>query len=69
MRANIMTMNAAPPNDFFDTLSLQVCMAFQQRRLHKQNIFFVNMFSWFVDHYGKTKAEDCKENWQQMAAD
>ncbi len=64
-----MTMNATLTNVFLDALSLQVCTAFQQRRLHKQNIFFVNMFSWFVDHYGKTKAKDCKENWQQMAAD
>ncbi len=26
------------------------------------------MFEWFVDHYGKTTAEDCEANRQRMAA-
>jgi hypothetical protein len=34
-----------------------------------QTLFFVDMFVWFVDHYRKTTAEDCKANRQQTAAD
>jgi hypothetical protein len=68
MRANIVTMNAALTDIFLDTLLLQVHAAFQQQRLCKPNIVFVDMFSWFVSHYGKTAAKDCKANRQQMAA-
>jgi hypothetical protein len=64
MRANIVTMNAALTNVFLDALLLQVCAAFQQRHLHKLNIVFVDMFSWFVNHYGKAMAKDCKAKWQ-----
>jgi hypothetical protein len=47
---------------------LQVHASFLQQRLCKTNIVFVDMFVWFADHYGKTMAEDCKANCQQMAA-
>jgi hypothetical protein len=50
MRANIVTMNAILAGVFLDALSLQVRPAFQQRRLRKPNIGFVDMFLWFVDH-------------------
>jgi hypothetical protein len=68
MRADIVTMNAALTNVFLDALLLQMRTAFQQRRLRKPNIIFVDMFLWFVDHYSKTMAKDCKANRQQMAA-
>jgi hypothetical protein len=60
-------MNAALTNIFLDTLSLQVHITFQQRHLCKPNIVFANIFLWFVDHYSKMTAEDCKANRQQMA--
>jgi hypothetical protein len=69
MRADIVTMNAILTDVFLDPLSSQVHAAFQQRRLCKLNILFINMFMWFVDHYGKTMAEDCRANQQRIAAD
>jgi hypothetical protein len=69
MQADIVTMNTALANVFLKALSLQVQASFLQQHLCKPNIIFVNMFVWFVDHYGKTAAEDCKANWQCMAAD
>jgi hypothetical protein len=67
-RADNVTMNTALANVFLEALSLQVRASFQQRRLRKPNIVFVNMFMWFVDHYNKRKAEDCKANCQCMVA-
>ncbi len=67
-RADMVTMNAALTDVFLDALSLQVCASFQQRCLRKPNIIFVNMFEWFVGHYGKTMAKDHNENRQRMAA-
>ncbi len=60
-------MIATLTNVCLDALLLQVRAAFQQWHLCKPNIVFLDMFLWFVDHYGKTKAKDCKENRQQMA--
>jgi hypothetical protein len=68
-RVDIVTMNAALTNVFLDTLSSQVPAFFQQRRLCKPNIVFVDMFKWFVGHYGKTMAEDRDVNRLCMAAD
>jgi hypothetical protein len=67
-RVDMVTMNTALANIFLKALSLQVCASFLQRRLRKLIIIFVNMFLWFVNHYGKTTAEDCKANRQHMAA-
>ncbi len=67
--ADIVTMNTTLPDIFLKALSLQVCASFQQRCLCKPNILFIDMFMWFVDHYGKTTAEDCKANCQRMADD
>jgi hypothetical protein len=69
MRADIVTMNTTLDNVFLKALSLQVHASFLQRRLCKPNIACVDMFVWFADHYGKTTAEDCKENCQRMVAD
>jgi hypothetical protein len=49
-------------------VSVGVHAAFQQGRLHKPNIVFVNMFEWFAQHYGTTTAEDRDANCQRMAA-
>jgi hypothetical protein len=68
-RADIVTMNAALTDVFFDALSLQVCTSFQQHCLRELNIVFVDMFEWFVRHYGKTTAKDRDANMQRMAAD
>jgi hypothetical protein len=68
-RADIITMNAALTDVFLDVVSVGVCAAFQQRRLHEPNIVFVDMFEWFAQHYGTTTAEDRDANRQQMAAD
>jgi hypothetical protein len=67
--ADIITMNTTLANNFLKALSKQVCASFLQRHLCKPNIVFVDMFMWFVDHYGKTTAEDPKANHQRMAAD
>jgi hypothetical protein len=69
MWAYIITMNTIFSDVFLEALSLQVHASFLQRHLCKPNIIFVNMFVWFVDHYSKTTAEDCKANRQCMAAD
>jgi hypothetical protein len=69
MRADIVTMNAALIDVFLDALSLQVCASFHQHRLRKLNIVFVDIFEWFVRHYGKKTAEDCDANRQGMATD
>jgi hypothetical protein len=61
-------MNAALTNVFLDALSSQVRPSFQQRCFHKQNIVFVNMFEWFVRHYGKMTADDLDANRLCMAA-
>jgi hypothetical protein len=68
MRADIVTIYAALTDVFLDAISLQVRAAFQQRHLCKPNIVFVNMFTWFVNHYGKMMAKDCKAKWQCMVA-
>jgi hypothetical protein len=68
MRADIVTMNTTLANVFLKTLSSQVHASFLQLRLCKPNIVFVDMFMWFVNHYRKTTAEDCKVNCQRMAA-
>ncbi len=68
-RADIVTMNAALTNVFLDALSSQVCASFQQRCLCEQNIIFLDMFEWFVGHYGKTTAEDRNANRLHMATD
>ncbi len=67
-RADIITMNAALTNVFLNAHSSQVRGSFQQWRLHEPNIVFVDMFEWFVGHYGKMTAKDCDANRQHMAA-
>jgi len=68
-RADIVTMNAALTNVFLDALSSQEHTSFQQRCLQEPNIVFVDMFEWFVGHYGKTTAKDRNANRLCMAAD
>jgi hypothetical protein len=69
MRVDIVTMNTALANVFLKALSLQVHASFLQRCLRKRIIVFVNIFVLFVNHYGKTTAEDHEVNRQCMAAD
>jgi hypothetical protein len=65
-RADIVTMNAALTDVFLNALSSQVCTSFQQRCLREPNIVFVNMFEWFVGHYGKMAAKDHDANRLRM---
>jgi hypothetical protein len=67
-RANIVTINTALANVFLEAMSVQVHASFQQRRLRKPNIIFVDLFLWFIKQYGKTTAKDCEANRQCMAA-
>jgi hypothetical protein len=67
-RAHIVFMNAALTNVFLDVLSSQVHASFQQHRLCKPNIVFVDTLEWFVGHYGKMTAKDHDANRQRMAA-
>jgi hypothetical protein len=62
-------MNTALTNVFLEAMSSQVRASFQQRRLHKPNIVFVDLFLWFVNQYGKTTAEHREADRQRMAAD
>ncbi len=57
-QADIVTMNIALANIFLEAMLSQVCVSFQQRRLCKPNIIFVNLFLWFVNQYGKMTAKD-----------
>ena len=50
-RADIVTMNTALANVFLEAMSSQVHASFQQCRLHKPNIVFVDLFLWFVEQY------------------
>jgi hypothetical protein len=60
-------MNAALTDVFLDALSSQVRASFQQHCVRDSNIIFVNMFEWFVGHYGKTMAKDRDANRLRMA--
>ncbi len=62
-------MNTALANVFFEAMSSQVRAPFQQRRLCEPNMFFVDLFLWFVSQYSKMTAEDREANRQRMAAD
>ncbi len=68
MQADIITMNTALANVFLEVMSSQVRASFQQQRLCKPNIVFVNLFLGFANQYGKTTAKDRKANQQRMAA-
>ncbi len=69
MLADIITMNIALADVFLECLSLQVRTSFQQQRLRKPNIVFINMFMWFISHYVKTTSRDRKANRHRIAAD
>ncbi len=62
-------MNAALTDVFPGLLLSNISVSFQQRRIQKTNIIFVELFDWFVSKYGTTMAEDRNANRQQMAAD
>jgi hypothetical protein len=49
MQADIVTMNTALADVFLEAMLSQVHPSFQQRRLCKPNIVFVNLFLWFVN--------------------
>jgi hypothetical protein len=68
-QADIITMNIALANIFLECLSSQVRASFQQQRLCKPNLIFINMFLWFVNHYGKTTSVNREANRQHMAVD
>ena len=53
-RADIITMNAALTDVFLDAVSVGFHTTFQQWRLRKPNMVFVDMFKWFAQHYGMT---------------
>jgi hypothetical protein len=67
-KADIVTMIAAFPDVFLNASSSKVRASFQQHCLRKLNFVFVDMFEWFVGHYGKTTAKDCDANRLHMAA-
>jgi hypothetical protein len=67
-RADIITMNGALTNVFLDAVWVRVRGAFQQWRLRKSTIVFVDMFEWFAQHYGTMTADDRDANCQRMAA-
>jgi hypothetical protein len=68
-QADIIAMNIALTDIFLECLSSQVRASFQQQHLCKPNLIFIDMFLWFVNHYGKTTSEDRKANRQCMAVD
>jgi hypothetical protein len=68
-QADIITVNILLADIFLKCLSSQVLASFQQQHLRKPHIVFIDMFLWFVNHYGKTMSEDRKANHQRMAAD
>jgi hypothetical protein len=64
-RSDIVTMNTALADVILEAMSSQVRASFQQRRLHKLNIVFLDLFLWFVEQYGKSTAKDRKANCQR----
>jgi hypothetical protein len=62
MQADIITMNITLADIFLECLSSQVRTSFQQQRLCEPNLVFINMFLWFINHYGKTMSEDHEAN-------
>jgi hypothetical protein len=67
-QADIVTMDNALANVFLEAMLSQVRTSFQQQRLCKPNIVFVDLFLWFVNQYSKTTAKDCEANQQHMDA-
>jgi hypothetical protein len=61
-------MNTALTDVFLKAMLVQVRTSFQQRRLRKPNIVFVNLFLWFVKQYSTMTAKDHEANQQRMAA-
>jgi hypothetical protein len=68
-QADIITMNIALADIFLECLSSQVRASFQQQCLREPNLVFINIFLWFVNHYGMTTSEDREANCQCMAVD
>ncbi len=69
LQVDIITMNIALADIFLECHSSQVGASFQQQHLCKPNLVFIDMFLWFVSHYGKTRSEDREANRQRMAVD
>jgi hypothetical protein len=68
-RGDIVMMNTTLANVFLEAMSSQVHASFQQRRLRRPKIVFVDLFFWFVEQYSKTLAKDHEANHQRMAPD
>jgi hypothetical protein len=68
-RADIDTMNAALSDVFLANLSKAICKTYEPIRMKQPNTVFLHMFDLFITKYGKTTAEDRKDNRQRMAAD
>jgi hypothetical protein len=67
-RADIVTMNAALSDIFLVNLPKAICKTYEPICMKQPNTVFLHMFDWFIMKYGKTTAEDCKDNWQRMTA-
>jgi hypothetical protein len=67
-RADIITMNATLADVFLANLPKAICKTYKLIRMKNPNTVFLHMFEWFIKKYGKTTTEDCKANWQWMAA-
>jgi hypothetical protein len=68
-RADIVTMNAALSDIFLAKLPKAICKTYEPIHMKQPKTVFLHMFDWFITKYGKTTAEDCKDNRQRMAAD
>jgi hypothetical protein len=61
-------MNAALSDVFLMYLPKAICKTYKPICMKQPNTVFLHMFDWFITNYGRTTTEDCKENWQRMAA-
>jgi hypothetical protein len=67
MRADIVTMNAAPSDVFLSQLPKSIRKTYEPIRIKQLNTVFLHMFDWFTGKYGKMTTEDYKKNRQRMA--
>jgi hypothetical protein len=61
-------MNSALSDVFLTNLPKTICETYKLIRMKQPNTVLLHMFNWFITKYGQTTTNDCKANWQIMAA-
>jgi hypothetical protein len=67
-QADTVTMNLALSNVSLANLPKAIHETYKPIRMKQPNAVFLHLFNWFIMKYGRMTTEDCKANWQRMAA-